>query len=49
MIWRLDCLTVALSAALLFVGCSDGNGPINGDDNGSPEVLESIDAPLFVY
>ena len=49
MIWRLECLTVALSAALLFVGCSDGNGPINGDDNDSPEVLGSIDAPLFVY
>ena len=49
MIWRLECLTVALSAALLFVGCSDGDGPINGGDNGSPEVLGSIDAPLFVY
>ena len=45
----MECLTVALSAALLFVGCSDGNGPINGDDNDSPEVLGSIDAPLFVY
>ena len=49
MICRLECLTVALSAALLFVGCSDGDGPINGGDNGSPEVLGSIDAPLFVY
>ena len=45
----MECLTVALSAALLFVGCSDGDGPINGGDNGSPEVLGSIDAPLFVY
>ena len=47
MIWRLECLTVALSAALLLVACSDGHGPINGTD--SPEAYEKIDAPLYVY
>ena len=47
--WRLECLTVALATALLFVGCSDGHGFIDGGGNGSPEVAETVEAPLFVY
>ena len=46
--WNVGCLA-AVMAAVLVVGCSDGNGPINGGENGSPEVFEEIDAPLFVY
>ena len=46
--WNVGCLATVM-AAVLVVGCSDGNGPINGGENGSPEVFEEIDAPLFVY
>ena len=42
-------MTVALATALLFVGCSDGHGFIDGGGNGSPEVAETVEAPLFVY
>ena len=44
--WNVGCLA-AVMAAVLVVGCSDGHGPINGTD--SPEVVETIDAPIFVY
>jgi broad specificity phosphatase PhoE len=46
--WYVGCLVAAVAVAIL-AGCSDGHGPVEGGGNGSPDVVEKIEAPLFVY
>lgn len=46
--WYVGCLVAAVAVATL-AGCSDGHGPDEFGGNGSPDVVEKIEAPLFVY